>query len=292
MKSAWQQARETSGAYLELTKPRITALVVCTTAAGFYLAGSSPFDGWELLHALLGTGMVAGGTSVLNQVLERENDGRMRRTASRPLPSERAETLPAATFGLLLIVLATAYLAVMVNVLTAFLGFLTAAIYLLIYTPLKTRSSLCTTVGAVPGAIPPLMGWAAARGHLDAEAWLLFLILFLWQFPHFLAIAWVYREDYQRGGFRMLPLTDTDGTRTARRVVISNLALLVMSAIPTLVGLTGISYLAGAVLLGGVFLWFGYFLARTRSLRSARYLLRASVLYLPLLLVLMVVDKA
>lgn len=282
---------EKSAAYLELTKPRITALVVCTTAAGFYLGGSSPFDLWILIHALLGTGLVAGGTSVLNQVLEKENDGRMRRTSMRPLPSERVGVLPATFFGLVLIGLATAYLAIKVNGLTASLGFLTAAIYLLIYTPLKTRSSICTTVGAIPGAIPPLMGWAAARGHLDSDAWLLFLILFLWQFPHFLSIAWVYRDDYERGGFRMLPLMDRDGSRTARRVVIFNLALLVLSAVPTLVGLTGSSYLAGAILLGAGFLWFGFSLARTRSSLSARHLLRASVLYLPLLLVLMVVDK-
>lgn len=280
-----------ASAYFELIKPRITFLVVLTTAAGYYLAPRTLFDWGLFTHALFGTGLIAGGTAVLNQVMEVENDGLMRRTAHRPLPSKRVSFLGAVVFGLILVLIATFYLGILVNPLTAGLGFLTCVIYLALYTPLKTRTSLCTTIGAISGAMPPLMGWAAAAGSLDLQAWLLFAILFLWQYPHFLAIAWVYREDYQRGGFRMLPLLDRDGKRTGIQVVAFNLALLGISAFPAFSGLAGMAYLGASILLGTAFLWCGVLLAQSRSRPSAKRLLRASVLYLPLLLVVLVADK-
>jgi len=278
--------------YVELTKPRVNTMVVLTAAAGFYLGSTGLFNWWLFLHALLGTGLIASGTAVLNEVLEQDNDSRMRRTSKRPLPARRLSRRSATLFGVALVIGSTVYLAAAVNLLTACLGFLTSLIYLAVYTPLKTRTSLCTTVGAFSGASPPLMGWTAVRGSVDWDALLLFAILFFWQFPHFLAIAWVYKEDYERGGFKMLPLFDDSGGRTAGRVLFFNIVLLGVSLLPSLTGLTGLRYLQGAALLGGTFLWFGGLLARERSLNSARLLLRASVIYLPLLLSLMVVDKA
>jgi protoheme IX farnesyltransferase len=279
------------GPYLELTKPRVTTLVVLTTAAGFYLGSLGAFDWILFLHVVLGTAFVAGGTAVVNQVMEQVNDGRMRRTARRPLPAGRVASIQALVFGLVLVLGGTVYLGWVVNLLTASIGFITSFVYLLAYTPLKTRTPWCTTIGAFSGATPPVMGWTAIRGELGIEAWLLFLILFFWQFPHFLAIAWVYKEDYERGGFRMLPLLDHDGKKTGFRVVTFNLALLCASIVPTFVGLAGGWYLAGAVIVGVAYLWYGVGLARFRTHPSARRLLRCSVLYLPVLLILMVADK-
>lgn len=278
-------------ALLELTKPRVSGLVVLTTAAGFYLASLNDFN-WMLLSlALVGTASVASGTAVLNQVMERDLDGKMRRTAGRPLPARRLDARSALLFGLLLLVFGSLVLATSVNVLTALLGCLTAGMYLLVYTPLKTRTSFCTTVGAIPGAMPPVMGWTAARGELDLNAGLLFAILFLWQYPHFLSIAWVYREDYARGGFKMLPLLDWEGRRTAVRVVLFLILLLFSSVLPFFVQLAGALYLIGALVLGAGFLWYGIMLAHSRARVAAKRVLRASVVYLPLLLVLMVCDK-
>ena len=278
-------------ALLELTKPRVSGLVVLTTAAGFYLASLNDFN-WMLLSlALVGTASVASGTAVLNQVMERDLDGKMRRTAGRPLPARRLDARSALLFGLLLLVFGSLVLATSVNVLTALLGCLTAGMYLLVYTPLKTRTSFCTTVGAIPGAMPPVMGWTAARGELDLNAGLLFAILFLWQYPHFLSIAWVYREDYARGGFKMLPLLDWEGRRTAVRVVLFLILLLFSSVLPFFVQLAGALYLIGALVLGVGFLWSGIMLAQSRARVAAKRVLRASVVYLPLLLVLMVCDK-
>lgn len=278
-------------ALLELTKPRVSGLVVLTTAAGFYLASLNDFN-WMLLSlALVGTASVASGTAVLNQVMERDLDGKMRRTAGRPLPARRLDARSALLFGLLLLVFGSLVLATSVNVLTALLGCLTAGMYLLVYTPLKTRTSFCTTVGAIPGAMPPVMGWTAARGELDLNAGLLFAILFLWQYPHFLSIAWVYREDYARGGFKMLPLLDWEGRRTAVRVVLFLILLLFSSVLPFFVQLAGALYLIGALVLGAGFLWYGIMLAHSRGRVAAKRVLRASVVYLPLLLVLMVCDK-
>lgn len=283
--------RAPSSTYIELTKPRVTLMVVLTTAAGFYLAGSGRFDPALFLWTLIGTALLAGGASALNQYLERTADGRMRRTARRPIPSGRLSARSALNFGLLLIVAGTLLLAVAANGLTAFLGWLTAVVYLLLYTPLKTRTTLCTLVGAFPGAVPPLMGWAAVRGELDLTAWILFGIVFAWQFPHFLAIAWVYKEDYERGGFRMLPLVDPEGRRTATQIVLFTGLLLAISVLPPLVGLTGWLYLPGALAAGGYFLAAGLRLAGAPSRDAARGLLHASVIYLPIVLGLMVFDK-
>ena len=274
-------------ALLELTKPRVSGLVVLTTAAGFYLASLNDFNWMLLALTLVGTSSVASGTAVLNQVMERDLDGKMRRTAGRPLPARRLDARSALLFGLLLLVFGSLVLATSVNVLTALLGCLTAGMYLLVY----TRTSFCTTVGAIPGAMPPVMGWTAARGELDLNAGLLFVILFLWQYPHFLSIAWVYREDYARGGFKMLPLLDWEGRRTAIRVVLFLILLLFSSVLPFFVQLAGALYLIGALVLGVGFLWSGIMLAHSRARVAAKRVLRASVVYLPLLLVLMVCDK-
>ena len=278
-------------AYLELTKPRVTFLVVVTTTVGFYLAAGSSLQLPLLLHTLLGTVLLGAGTSVLNQFLEREADSKMHRTEGRPLPSGRVTARSALWFGLTLVLAGTLYLVAAANFLTALLGSLACVSYLFIYTPLKTRTPWCTSVGAFPGAIPSLMGWAAARGELGLGAWILFAILFLWQFPHFLSISWLYREDYQRGGFIMLPTVDVDGRRTSRSIVLYSLALLPVSLLPWVLNLVGPTYLLGALLLGLALLAFGVAVASSRSKMSARRLLLASVAYLPLLLILMVIDK-
>jgi protoheme IX farnesyltransferase len=277
--------------YAELVKPRITLMVVVTTAAGFYLGARESIDLLRLLHALLGTGLVAGAASALNQVLERDTDGRMIRTRTRPLPSGRMDTAAALGFGLALAACGAVYLAAAVNLLTAVLGVATLALYVLVYTPLKRRSSLCTIVGAVPGALPPVMGWTAATGALSAEAWVLFAILFFWQLPHFLAIAWNHREDYARGGQPMLPVEDPNGASTARQIVLYCTALLPVSLAPSLVHLTGGLYFYGALVLGLVYLLAGLHAARERSHAAALSLLRVSVIYLPALLALMTFDK-
>lgn len=278
-------------AYLELTKPRVNSLVVLTSAIGFCLASSGDPNLLRLVHLLLGTSLLGGGTAVLNQFLERESDGKMHRTRNRPLPSGRLSAFQAMVFGSVLIVVGALYLGILAHPLSALLGCSTAAIYLLIYTPLKTRTTICTTVGAIPGALPPLIGWAAASGELNFHALLLFAILFSWQYPHFLAISWIYKEDYMRGGVVMLPLFDPDGKRTTRHIVIFSIILLILSIIPATSGLSGKIYLVGAILLGVMFLGFGVGSAFSRSTSSARYVLRASVVYLPLLLILMIVDK-
>ena len=277
-------------AYIELTKPDITFLVVMTAAAAFWVGAPRPLDRLQLLHALVGIAALSSGIGAMNHYLEREIDGRMRRTQRRPLPSGRLRPRQALLFGLGLSVFAELYLLVFINALTALLGALAFASYLFAYTPLKTRTTLCTTIGAVPGAIPALMGWTAARHEISAGAWILFAILFFWQFPHFFAIAWMYREDYARAGIRMLPVVDPDGRRTGRRIVFYTIALVGGSLLPTAFGLLGTWYLVGAVLLGGYFLWEGVRAARTRARPHARRVLKASILYLPLLLGLMCLD--
>ncbi len=276
---------------LELTKPRITFMVVLTTAAGFILGSQGPLPLAPFFHALAATGLVASGASALNQVLERERDALMRRTAGRPLPAGRLDPDLALLFGVALAVTGLVYLALAVNLLTALLGALTLAAYLFVYTPLKPLTPLATVVGAVPGAVPPMMGWTAARGDLDLAAWALFGLLFLWQVPHFLAIAWIYREDYQRGGFPMLPVVDPGGQRTARQVVLYSLALLPVSVAPSALGLTGAAYLLGASLLGAAFLGTAVGFARNRTSQTARRLMLASVLYLPAILGVMLLDR-
>lgn len=276
---------------LALTKPRITALVLVTTGVGFYLATPGAVDVALLLHTLLGTALLAGGTNALNQYAERGPDARMKRTRDRPIPSGRLSPDLALAFAAGISAAGTLYLAVAVNPLTALLGASALGMYVFLYTPLKQRTWWCTVVGAVPGAIPPMMGWAAVRGELDAVAWVLFGIVFLWQLPHFYAIAWIYRSDYAQAGFPMLPVVDADGSRTGRQVVASTLALIGVSVWTSVLGLTGALYLVGALALGAAFLGFGVWLAGLRSGRSARRLFLASVVYLPALLLLMVVDK-
>ncbi len=276
--------------YYQLTKPRVTLLVVLTAVASFYLA-ASVVDTLLLLHLSFGTLLLVSGTSVLNQFLEREADGKMRRTMERPLPAKRLGATEALVFGVLLTGGGVLYLSLTTNLLTGFVGFLGAAVYLFAYTPLKKRSLLCTFVGAFPGASPMLLGWAAARNSLELEAWLLFSLLFLWQFPHFLAISWIYREDYERGGFLMLPVVDRDGKKTAWRILIYTILLLGVSLLPTILGMAGIIYAIGALIMGSLFLWFSARVVVDRSRESARHVLRASVAYLPLLLLLMVLDR-
>lgn len=278
-------------AFFELTKPRVIRSVILTSAVGFYLASSGRLDLLLLFHTLVGTTLLSGGAAVLNEFLEREADGRMRRTCSRPLPSGRLSEGEALIAGSILIVVGSVYLALLTTLLAAFLGCVTLAVYLLVYTPLKMKTPICTTIGAIPGAIPPLIGWAAAKGSLDSHALLLFAILFAWQFPHFLAISWLYKEDYKRAGFAMLSSIDPDGRRTGRRILIFTVILFGLSVVPVTSGLTGTVYLVGALVLGSVFLWFGFEAALFRTTTAARHVLMASVVYLPLLLFLMVIDK-
>lgn len=278
--------------YWTLTKPEVNFLIVVTTLAGFALG--SPAGPWRLgllVHTLLGTLLVASGTATLNQYMERRHDARMRRTARRPLPAGRLAPGHALWFGLLLSAGGGVYLAVAVNRLASSLAVLTLISYLLVYTPLKRRTPFCTLVGAFPGAVPPLIGWAGARGSLGAEAWVLYAILFLWQFPHFLSIAWMYREDYNRAGYQMLSPGDRKGSSMAWQVVLFSLALLPVSLIPAFLGLEGIAYFLGALFLGLGFLICGTQLAFRRSNYLARRLLLGSVVYLPLVWTLMIFDK-
>jgi protoheme IX farnesyltransferase len=283
--------RERVAAYLELTKPRITFLIVLTSAAGFALASGTRIDYVGLLRAMLGIALLSSGIATINQYLERDLDALMRRTANRPLPSGKLLPWEALAFGVSLIVLAELYLAVLVNPLTGLLGLTVIAGYLFGYTPLKTRTSLSTMVGAFPGAAPPLIGWAAARGTIGLEAWVLFAILFLWQFPHFLAIAWMYREDYNRAGILMLPVVEPDGRVTAQQIVVYTVLLLPVSLLPAVLGISGRIYLYGAIVLGLLFLYSSVRAAFSKSRQEARRLLLASVIYLPLLFILMVLNR-
>jgi protoheme IX farnesyltransferase len=283
----WQR----SLAFLELTKPRIVSLVLITTCVGFYLASLGVADYRLLLHTLLGTALAAGGTLALNQVLEREADAKMRRTQLRPLPDGRVQPLEAYVFGTLVTVAGLVYLAWTVNLASAAVTTAIVVSYLGVYTPLKKTTSLCTLIGAVPGALPPVIGWAAVRGSIDLEAWILFAIMFLWQMPHSLAIAWLYRDDYARAGFQLLPVINPDGKSTGRQVTSHCLALLAVGLLPTLVGLAGPVYFCVAFGLGSMFLWYSVRLALARSPESARRLLFASLIYLPLLLAVMAFDK-
>jgi len=286
--------------YSELVKFRVTSLLIMTAWAGFYFGaaqtGMSPFS-WQLAHALLGIGLVSGGTAALNEVLERDIDARMRRTQLRPLVTGRIGLGHGLAVGLLMVVGGVEYLAFTTNLLTAFLTAATAAAYLGAYTPLKRVHPLCTFVGAFPGAMPPVLGWTAFRGRLDWEALVLFAIVFFWQFPHFHSIAWLYREDYERASIRMLPVVHPDGRSTARSILLYSVALLIVTAAPTMMGMAGRWYLAGALMLGLAFFWTALRLARiqlpataTQSKRYARNVLQASVFYLPLLFALMMID--
>jgi len=284
--------REKVSAYYELTKPRITFLVALTTAAGFLLGSvRGAFDYQLFAHTLTGVAILCSGISTLNQWMERDLDRLMRRTARRPLPLGTLTPRAALLFGLGLTVGAEIYLAAFVNVLSAVCGLTVIVGYLLCYTPLKTRTSLSTFVGAFPGAVPPLLGWAAATNHVGLEAWVLFAILFLWQFPHFFAIAWMYREDYARAGILMLPVVEPEGRLTKQQIVLWTLMLVPVSLAPAALGISGAVYFFGALVLGALFLWSSVAAAVTLSRRSARRVLLASVLYLPVLFVLMVINQ-
>src|SRR6476646_10654458 len=266
-------ARERFAAYLELTKPRITFLIVLTAAAGFALASQASIDYAGLMRAMVGIALLSSGIATINQYMERDLDALMRRTANRPLPSGKLLPWEALAFGTGLIVLAELYLAVLVNPLTAVLGLTVIAGYLFGYTPLKTRTSLSTMVGAFPGAVPPLIGWAAARGTVSIEAGVLFAILFLWQFPHFLAIAWMYREDYGRAGICMLPVVEPDGRVTGQQIIAYTTMLLPVSLLPTVLGVSGKIYFVSASILGLLFLASGIRTALTKTNKAARELL-------------------
>ncbi len=284
-------AKARSSAYIELTKPRITFLIVLTSAAGFCLGSRGAFNYLTFTHAMVGIALLSSGIATLNQFMERDLDGLMRRTENRPLPSGRLTPFEALWFGVALTMGAEFYLALSVNLLTAVLGLTVISGYLFLYTPLKTRTSLSTAVGAFPGAMPPLIGWAAARGEIDVAAWVLFAILFLWQFPHFLAIAWMYREDYGRAGIRMLPVVEPDGRVTGQQIILYSLMLVPVSLLPAFLGITGRFYLVAALVLGLLFLGSSIRAALSKSNQHARQLLLASVLYLPLLFGVMVLNR-
>jgi protoheme IX farnesyltransferase len=276
--------------FLELTKPRITSLVLLTAAVGYAVGGVGAFSTFRFLLFMAGTALLCAGASALNQYCERDTDARMVRTSRRPLPAGRIRPEEALSFG---VALSGAGLAMLtfVNPLTLLLGAISLGSYVFAYTPLKRVTSLCTVVGAVPGALPPLMGWAAARGSLGPAGWGLFGILFLWQLPHFLAIGWLYRDDYARGGFPMLAVTDRDGSSTGRQAVLYATALLPVTLAAGLLAAAGKGYLWGALILGVAFLGCALLFAWDRSKGAARRLFFASVLYLPLVLGLMVFDR-
>jgi heme o synthase len=278
-------------AYVVLTKPDVTFLVVITTIAGFYLASPGHLD-WALLtHTLFGTTLVGAGTAALNQYFERDMDALMRRTAGRPLPAGILQPREALIFGVATIVAGGAWLALAVNLLASLLALATTVLYLGLYTPLKTRTTLATAVGAFPGALPPLIGWAAARGSLSAGAWVLFGILFLWQFPHFMAIAWMYREDYARAGIKMLPVVDPSGDATFAQIIGTSAMLVPMSLLPAVMGMAGIHYFFGALVLGMILLQVSLWANRHRAKVRAKWLMHATVAHIPILLAWMIFDK-
>lgn len=280
-----------AGDYVTLAKPRLNMLVVATTMAGYYMAAPAG-RGWALaLHTLVGTTLVASGASAFNQLMEIESDGKMRRTRARPLPSGRLLPRHARLFGLALSAIGLVELAWGVNLLAAGVAAATLLTYTVFYTPLKKRSSLSTVVGGIPGALPPMIGWAAVRNNLSVEAWILFGIVFLWQMPHFLALAWMYREDYGRAGFPLLPVVEPDGRSTGRQALIYAAALLPLSLAPTAVSMSGTLYLGGAAVLGLGFVVLAARFAWLRTTPSARQLFFASITYLPVLWLLMVFDR-
>jgi len=283
--------------YAELTKLRVTSLIVMTAWCGYFFGAHKAGESWfsfGLLNALIGIGLVSSGTAALNEVMEHDVDGHMRRTALRPIPAGRMSLAHAMTVGLLMSIGGSFYLAIFTNPLTGLLTFLTSVVYLVAYTPLKRISPICTFVGAFPGAMPGVLGWTAARGQLEWGTLVLFAILFVWQFPHFFSIAWLYREDYEKGGIKMLPVVEEDGRSTARRILVYSVILIPVSLLPSYMGMAGKIYLVGALVLGFAMLYFGIRLAflnlplaTARSKMRARHVLQATVIYLPLLFALM-----
>ena len=284
-------AREKLSAYVELTKPRIAFLLVLTSAAGFYLGTTGAFDSILFVNAMLAITLLAFGVATLNQYVERAIDPLMDRTAKRPLPTGKITPAAALIFGLIQIVAAEVYLLFLVNGLTAFLGLIVIVGYVLVYTPLKTRTTAATAIGAIPGALPPLMGWTAAANDITLMAWSLFAMQFLWQFPHFFAIAMMYRDQYRKAGIKMLPAVETDGRITVRQIVLFTIMLVPVSLAPFFFGQVGLVYLIGANLLGVWFLSASIRTARSKTNEAAKSLLLVSVIYLPLLFILMVADK-
>lgn len=287
--------------YAELTKLRVTTLIVMTAWCGYFFGAQQtglPWLSLGLLHALLGIGLVSSGTAALNEVMESDVDAHMRRTARRPIPAGRISVRHATIVGVVAAVGGSIYLAIFSNPLTGVLTFLTSVVYLAAYTPLKRISPICTFVGAFPGAMPGVLGWTAVRGRLEWGTLVLFAILFVWQFPHFFSIAWLYCEDYAKGGVRMLPVVEQDGRSTARRILLYSLALIPISVVPSLMGMAGSLYLVGAVVLGALLLYFGVRLAfldlplaSPQSKLRARHVLQATVIYLPLLFALMMSNS-
>src|SRR6185295_1073723 len=263
--------------YLELSKARIVAMVLITTAAGFAMGSH---DWLAMVNALVGTALVAAGTNALNQYVERDHDAKMRRTRLRPLPDGRISPRAALLFSTAISLIGTVYLGLAVNWLTAALGAFTLTSYIFVYTPLKRVSTICTLIGAIPGAIPPLMGWTAATGSIRAGGWIIFAILFFWQLPHFMAISWMYRDDYARGGFSMLSVRDQDGQATARHAVLYSFALLTVSVLPPLFGLSTFIYLAGAVIAGAALTVASFAFLASRTPARARRLFMDSNIYL------------
>jgi protoheme IX farnesyltransferase len=286
--------------YAELTKLRVTTLIVMTAWCGYYFgalkSGVSSLS-WGLFHTLLGIGLISAGTAALNEVMERDIDGNMRRTAQRPLPAGRMSLLHATLVGSLMTIGGAVYLGLALNPLTGFLSLATSAVYLAAYTPLKKIHPICTFVGAFPGAMPGVLGWTAARGRLEWGALVMFAIVFFWQFPHFFSIAWLYCEDYQAGKIRMLPVVESDGKSTALRIILYSIALIPISLAPSFLGMSGRIYLVGALIMGLALFYFGLRLATLQlplstahSKQRARHLLQATVCYLPLLFALMMIN--
>ena len=277
--------------YIALTKPRITWLILMSTGMGYFFGLTGAVNLWALFHSIFGTGLIASGTAALNQWYERDADARMRRTDQRPLPTGQMDARKAFAFGVLLSVLGFLELGLGVNWLSAGLGLFTLLTYLCLYTPLKQISPVSTTIGAVPGAMPPLIGFAAASGTLTAEAWILYAILFVWQFPHFYAIAWMYREDYERAGIKMLPVVEPDGESTVRQMLFFSALLIPISLVPRYLDMTGNIYVVGTLIAGIAFVASCVRMSSDRTLLKARSVLLVSVVYLPVLYGLLLLDR-
>lgn len=287
--------------YLELMKPELTSLSVLTALCGYYLATLGMFDVWGFVHLAIGTALVGGGAGALNEYIERGYDALMKRTERRPIPSGRIAAGDGLVFGIVAATLGVLQLSIFTNVLTGLLGVLTFVLYIFVYTPLKRVTPLATVIGGIPGALPPVMGWTAVRNDITVEAWVLFAILFFWQMPHFFSLAWLYRKDYARAGFKLLTVVDEDGVRTSRQILLYCAALIPASIVIGLMGLSGSLYTVSALVLGSLFLLFGILFARAVSLQRlpdsgkanhySRQLFFASLLYLPLLFLLMSIDK-
>jgi protoheme IX farnesyltransferase len=275
--------------YMELSKARIVFMILITTGAGYLLAGSFTWLGF--LNTLFGTALVAGGTNALNQYWERDLDSRMARTRKRPLPAGRIGDRAALGYSIGISVVGIVYLGVLVNPLASLLTLTTLLSYVFIYTPMKTRSTWCTLIGALPGAMPPLIGWAGATGTLSVSAWLMFGLMFMWQMPHFLAIAWIYRDDYARAGFEMVSVGDAEGVRTSRQAVMYSVALLAVSVVPWFLGLANLAYFAGALLSGGALLWLSGEFAKSRTMAAAKKLFMMSNVYLLVIMILLLAGS-